>query len=68
MSCERIEAEAEAFRVTTEARAEAEAIRLVNEQLERSPRYIELARAKRWNGVLPTTMVGSEVTPLLSLK
>ena len=64
----RIEAEAEAFRVTTEARAEAEAIRLVNRQLERSPRYIELARAKRWNGVLPTTMVGSNVTPLLSIK
>ena len=48
--------------------AEAEAIRLVNEQLERSPRYIELARAKRWNGVLPATMVGTNVTPLLSLK
>ena len=64
----RIEAEAEAFRVTTEARAEAEAIRLVNQQLERSPRYIELARAKRWNGVLPATMVGTDVTPLLSIK
>ncbi len=33
--------------------AAAEAIRIVNEQLVRSPRYIELARAKRWNGVLP---------------
>ena len=64
----RIEAEAEAFRVTTEAKAEAEAIRLVNAQLERSPRYIELTRAKRWNGVLPATMVGSNVTPLLSIK
>ena len=54
--------------MTTKARAEAEAIRLVNEQLERSPRYIELARAKRWNGVLPATMVGTDVTPLLSIK
>ena len=54
--------------MTTEARAEAEAIRLVNAQLERSPRYIELTRAKRWNGVLPATMVGSNVTPLLSIK
>ena len=43
--------------VTTEARAGAEAIRPVNEQLEHSPRYIELARAKRWNGVLPTTIL-----------
>ena len=64
----RIEAEAEAFRVATEAAAEAEAIRLVNEQLVRSPRYIELARAKRWNGVLPTTILDAGATPLLSLK
>ena len=64
----RIEAEAEAFRVTTEAAAEAEAIRLVNEELARSPRYIDLARAKRWNGVLPTTVLDDGATPLLSLK
>ena len=51
-----------------DAKAEAEAIRFVNEQLERSPRYIELTRAKRWNGVLPATMMGTNVTPLLSLK
>lgn len=64
----RIEAEAEAFRVTTEAAAEAEAIRLVTGQLARSPRYIELTRAKRWNGVLPTTVLDDGATPLLSLK
>ncbi|MDE0407642.1 MAG: hypothetical protein OXN81_07245 [Alphaproteobacteria bacterium] len=64
----RIEAEAEAFRVRREAEAEAEAIRLVNEQLARSPRYIELTRAKRWNGVLPTTVLNEGATPLLSLK
>ena len=64
----RIEAEAEAFRVATEAAAEAEAIRLVNQQLARSPRYIELTRAKRWNGVLPTTVLDDGATPLLSLK
>ena len=46
----------------------AEAIRLVNAQLERSPRYIELARAMRWNGVLPATTLGTDVTPLLSIK
>ena len=64
----RIEAEAEAFRVTTEAAAEAEAIRLVNEELARSPRYIDLTRAKRWNGVLPTTVLDDGATPLLSLR
>ena len=48
--------------------AGAEAFRVVNAHLERSPRYIELARAKRWNGVLPATTLGTDVTPLLSLK
>ena len=43
--------------VTTEARAGAGTIRPVNEQLKHSPRYIELARAKRWNAVLPTTIL-----------
>ena len=41
--------------VTTEARAGAETIRPANEQLKHSPRCIEPARPKRWNGVLPTT-------------
>ena len=50
------------------AEAAAEAVRLVYEQLVRSPGYIELARAKRWNGVLPTTMLDAGATPLLSLK
>ena len=29
---------------------------------------IELTRAKRWNGVLPTTVLDDGTTPLLSLK
>ena len=64
----RIEAEAEAFRVETEAAAEAEAIRLINEQLARSPRYIDLAKARKWNGVLPTTVLGDDSTPLISIR
>ena len=56
------------FTLTTGAKAEAEGIRLVNERLERSQRCIELARAKRWNGVLPATTVGGGHSPLLSLK
>lgn len=54
----RLAADAEAYRVTTEATAEADAIRLLNEQLAKSPHYIDLVRAKRWDGVLPQTMLG----------
>ncbi len=36
--------------------------------LEASDRYIELTRAKRWNGELPSTMLGGDgAVPLLSL-
>ena len=68
MAFESPKPEPDPFPMTGEAKAEAEAIRLVNAQLERSPRYIELARAKRWNGVLPAAMVGTSVTPLMSIK
>ncbi|MDE0522917.1 MAG: SPFH domain-containing protein [Boseongicola sp.] len=63
----RLEADAEAYRVLTEAQAEADAIRLINEQLGRSPLYVDLVRAKRWDGVLPQTVLGEGVGAFLSL-
>ena len=64
----RIAAEAEAYRVITEATAEADAIRLVSEQLAREPRYIELMEVKQWNGTLPRIFMGEGgAVPLLSL-
>ncbi|MYA89918.1 MAG: hypothetical protein F4X97_15945 [Boseongicola sp. SB0662_bin_57] len=49
----RLEADAEAYRVLTEAQAEAHAIRLINERLGRSTLYVDLVRAKRWDGFCP---------------
>ncbi|MYB34118.1 MAG: prohibitin family protein [Gammaproteobacteria bacterium] len=63
----RLEADAEAYRVITEATAEADAIRLVNEQLSRSPLYVDLVRAKRWDGVLPQTALGESVGVFLPI-
>lgn len=63
---ERATGQAEATRL--KAQAEAEAIRLVTEQLIQSPDYIELVKAKNWNGVLPTTVLGSEGNVLFSVK
>lgn len=40
-----------------QAQAEAEAIRIVNEQLGQSPRYIEYVYASHWNGAYPSTVV-----------
>ena len=66
-NAKRLEADAEAYRVLTEATAEAGAIGLVTEQLGRSPRYVELVRAKRWDGVLPRTVLGEGVGAMLSM-
>ena len=66
-NAKRIEADAEAYRVVTEATAEADAIRLVTEQLGRSPQYVDLVRAKRWNGILPQTVLGEGVGAFLSM-
>ena len=62
-----IAADAEAYRLEIEAKAESEAIRLINEQLTKSPQYIELLRAKRWDGVLPRAVLGGEAQVLYGL-
>ena len=50
-----------------EATGEAEAIRLIEEQLSRSPQYIEWLKITRWNGILPQVTGGAipfvDVTP-----
>ena len=63
----RLEADAEAYRVITEATAEADAIQLINAQLARSPNYVELVKAKAWDGILPVTVLG-DAMPMLQIK
>lgn len=43
------------------AKADAESIRIQTEALSQNQNLIELEKAKRWNGVLPTTIVGGAV-------
>lgn len=47
------------------ARADAEAIKLKQNQL--SPTYVDYIRASRWDGVLPSTVLGNSV-PMITLK
>lgn len=60
-------ASAEAFRLITTSEAEARAINLVNAALAKSPHYVELVKAKAWDGKLPVTMLGNGTNTLLSL-
>lgn len=50
-----------------QAQAQAEAVKIINEQLAQSEFYIAYLYAQNWNGVLPTTLVISdgESFPLL---
>lgn len=43
------------------AKAEAESIRIQTEALSQNQNLIELEKAKRWNGVLPQTILGGTV-------
>ncbi len=61
-----IAAQAEADSQKIKADAEAYAIRAVQEQLEKSPNYIEYLKVSNWNGVLPQA-IGTEVNPFMAL-
>lgn len=60
-------ADGNAYRTLKEAQAEAKAIKLVNAELAKSANYVDLVRAKSWNGVLPSTMLGGSSNVLFSL-
>ena len=49
-------------------KTKAEAVRPIDERPERSLRCIGLARARCWNGVLPATVMGGDLSPLVSLR
>jgi regulator of protease activity HflC (stomatin/prohibitin superfamily) len=59
-------AQARATATVATAQAEAQAITLKNNALKDNPALIELTKAQRWNGQLPTTVMGQNVTPFLT--
>lgn len=61
-----IAAQAEADSQKIKADAEAYAIQAVQEQLSKSPNYIDYLKINNWNGVLPQA-IGTEVNPFIAL-
>ena len=61
-----IAAQAEADSQKIKAEAEAYAIEVVQEQLAKSPTYIDYLKINNWNGVLPQA-IGTEVNPFIAL-
>ena len=62
-----IAAQAEAESQKIKADAEAYAIKAVQEQLAKSPSYIDYLKVTNWNGELPQA-IGSEVNPFIVLE
>ena len=61
-----IAAQAEADSQKIKADAEAYAIKAVQEQLEKSPDYIDYLKISNWDGSLPQA-IGNEINPFISL-
>jgi regulator of protease activity HflC (stomatin/prohibitin superfamily) len=62
----RAKAEAEAIRIRGEA--EAAAIKMRAEALAQNQNLIELTKAERWNGQLPTTVLPGSAVPYFNVK
>jgi regulator of protease activity HflC (stomatin/prohibitin superfamily) len=62
-----IAAQAEANATIAVAQATAEQVKLINDQLNAAPNYLQYIYLKQWNGVLPTTILGSNTTVLFGL-
>lgn len=65
---QRLAADAKAYTILTEAKAEAESIELINKQLAKSPNYVEYVKANRWDGMLPKFIGGDSPVPFISVE
>lgn len=63
----RLKADAEAHKIKTEGEAQADAIKAQAEALADNPLLVELEKAKRWGGDVPSTVVGEGATPIINL-
>ena len=63
----KLRAEADAYRIESVAKAEANAIKIKAEALAHNPDIIKLNAIDKWNGNVPTTVLGDSV-PLINLK
>lgn len=62
------QADAAAHAIRVRGDAEAEAIRAKSEALTTNPALIELIKAEKWDGVLPTTMVPDATVPFMNMR
>lgn len=59
---------AEADRITQIGAAEASKVKAINDALSNNPLLVEYERAKRWSGIMPTTVMGEGQNVIWSMK
>lgn len=50
-----------------QAQGEAEAIKIIDQQLRNNPRYLEWLKTQQWDGVLPLVTGGDGATPFIEI-
>lgn len=63
----RAKAQAEADAIRVRGDAEADAIKARGDALKENPNLIDLTKAERWNGILPTTMLPNQTIPFIDM-
>lgn len=63
----RAQAEADAAAIRIRGEAEADAIKARGDALRENPSLVELTKAEKWDGKLPSTMVPGGATPMINL-
>lgn len=61
-------ADAKAYEITAQAKAQAEAISIEGEALRKNPEILKLRAIERWNGNVPRAMLGEGAIPLINLE
>lgn len=63
----KLAADAEAYRVAQEGKAQAASIREQADALRSNPNFVDLERARRWNGTVPSTVMGNGAIPFVNV-
>lgn len=60
-------ADAKAYEITAQAKAQAEAINIEGEALRKNPEILKLRTIEKWNGSVPRAVLGDNAIPLINL-
>ncbi|MBT8038524.1 MAG: prohibitin family protein [Verrucomicrobiae bacterium] len=60
-------ADAQAYEITAQAKAQAEAIRIEGQALQENPEIVKLRAIEKWDGSVPRAILGDQAVPLINL-